>query len=139
MSFLSSKITTHTRKGAHMQNLTQIKEMLEAAGELREKVKFMLNSADVSTENAFKLRNIKSDLSGIINSLQAKAIQEASKLAGLKSANTGAGGLYTLEETGLVLGGVTRERVRQIEAQAIKKIKHPRIVRKFYDYVKENS
>jgi len=103
-----------------MQNLTQIKEMLEAAGELREKVKFMLNSADVSTENAFKLRNIKSDLSGIINSLQVKAIQESSKPAGLKSANTGAGGLYTLEETGLVLGGVTRERVRQIEAQAIK-------------------
>lgn len=122
-----------------MQNLTQIKEMLEAAGELREKVKFMLNSADISTENAFKLRNIKSDLSGIINSLQAKAIQESSKLAGLKSVNNGAGGLYTLEETGLVLGGVTRERVRQIEAQAIKKIKHPRIVRKFYDYVKESS
>lgn len=122
-----------------MQNLTQIKEMLEVAGELREKVKFMLNSADVSTENAFKLRNIKSDLSGIINSLQAKAIHKASRLAGLKGGNTGVGGPYTLEETGLVLGGVTRERVRQIEAQAIKKIKHPRIVRKFYDYVKEGS
>ena len=113
--------------------------MLEVAGELRGKVKFMLNSADVSTENALKLRNIKSDLSGIINSLQAKAIHEASRLAGLKGGNTGVGGPYTLEETGLVLGGVTRERVRQIEAQAIKKIKHPRIVRKFYDYVKEGS
>ena len=122
-----------------MQNLTQIKEMLEIAEELREKVKFMMNAADVSTEDAFKLRNIKSDLSGIINSLQAKAIHEASRLAGLKGGNTGAGGPYTLEETGLVLGRVTRERVRQIEAQAIKKIKHPRIVRKFYDYVKENS
>ena len=126
-------------KGENMQNLTQIKEMLEVADEIREKVKFMMNAADVSTENAFKLRNIKSDLTGIINSLQAKAIQEVSMLAGLKGGNTGAGGPYTLEETGLVLGGVTRERVRQIEAQAIKKIKHPRIVRKFYDYVKEIS
>ena len=105
-----------------MQILAQIKEMLEVAEELREKVKFM-----------------KSDLSGIINSLQAKAIHEASRLAGLKGGNTGAGGPYTLEETGLVLGGVTRERVGQIEAQAIKKIKHPRIVRKFYDYVKDMS
>jgi RNA polymerase sigma factor len=122
-----------------MQNLTQIKEMLEVAEELREKVKFMMNAADVSKENAFKLRNIKSDLTGIINSLQAKAIHEASRLAGLKGGNTGAGGPYTLEETGLVPGGVTRERVRQIEAQAIKKIKHPRIVRKFYDYVKDMS
>ena len=122
-----------------MQNLTQIKEMLEIAEELREKVKFMMNAADVSTEDTFKLKNIKSDLSGIINSLQAKVIHGASRLAGLKGGNTGAGGPYALEETGLVLGGVTRERVRQIEAQAIKKIKHPRLVRKFYDYVKEIS
>ena len=122
-----------------MQNLTQIKEMLEVAEELREKVKFMMSAADVSTEDAFKLKNIKSDLSGIINSLQAKVIHEASRLAGLKGGNTGAGEPYTLEETGLVLGGVTRERVRQIEAQAIKKIKHPRLVRKFYGYVKEIS
>lgn len=126
-------------KGDNMQNLTQIKEMLEVAEELREKVKFMMSAADVSTEDAFKLKNIKSDLSGIINSLQARAIHEASRLAGLKGGNTGAGGPYTLEETGLVLGGVTRERVRQIEAQAIKKIKHPRLVRKFYDYVKDIS
>ena len=34
----------------------------------------------------------------------------------------------TLEEIGLVLG-VTRERVRQIEASALKKLKHPRIGR----------
>ncbi|WP_169976053.1 MULTISPECIES: sigma factor-like helix-turn-helix DNA-binding protein [unclassified Campylobacter] len=122
-----------------MQNLTQIKEMLEVAEELREKVKFMVNATDVSVEDKFRLKNIKSDLAGIINSLQAKTIQEVSKLADLKNGNTGVGGPYTLEETGLVLGGVTRERVRQIEAQAIKKIKHPRIVRKFYDYVKEIS
>ena len=38
-------------KGYNMQNLTQIKEMLEVAEELREKVKFMMNAADVSTED----------------------------------------------------------------------------------------
>ena len=34
----------------------------------------------------------------------------------------------TLEEIGLILG-VTRERVRQIEASALKKLKHPKIGR----------
>ncbi len=39
----------------------------------------------------------------------------------------------TLEEIGLVLG-VTRERVRQIEASALKKLKHPRIGRVLRNY-----
>ena len=40
----------------------------------------------------------------------------------------------TLEEIGLVLG-VTRERVRQIEASALKKLKHPNIGRILRSYM----
>lgn len=40
----------------------------------------------------------------------------------------------TLEEIGLVLG-ITRERVRQIEATALKKLKHPRFARQLRDYL----
>ena len=40
----------------------------------------------------------------------------------------------TLEEIGLVLG-VTRERVRQIEASALKKLKHPKIGRILREYM----
>ena len=40
----------------------------------------------------------------------------------------------TLEEIGLVLG-VTRERVRQIEASALKKMRHPQTGRWLRDYM----
>ncbi len=41
---------------------------------------------------------------------------------------------FTLEEIGLVLG-VTRERVRQIESSALKKIRNPKMGRMLRDYV----
>ena len=40
----------------------------------------------------------------------------------------------TLEEIGLILG-VTRERVRQIESSALKKLKHPNIGRILRSYM----
>lgn len=40
----------------------------------------------------------------------------------------------TLEEIGLVLG-LTRERVRQIETSALKKLKHPQIGRVLREYM----
>jgi RNA polymerase primary sigma factor len=42
----------------------------------------------------------------------------------------------TLEEIGKELN-VTRERVRQIESSAIKKLKHPKVGRKLKNYIKE--
>jgi len=42
----------------------------------------------------------------------------------------------TLEEIGKELN-VTRERVRQIESSAIKKLKHPKVGRKLKNYIEE--
>jgi len=42
----------------------------------------------------------------------------------------------TLEEIGKELR-VTRERVRQIESSAIKKLKHPKVGRKLKNYIEE--
>ena len=44
------------------------------------------------------------------------------------------GQAYTLEEVGRKMG-VTRERVRQIEAQALTRLRHPTIRRKLRDYL----
>ena len=41
---------------------------------------------------------------------------------------------FTLEEIGMVLH-ITRERVRQIENSAIKKLKHPKVGRKLKEYM----
>ena len=46
------------------------------------------------------------------------------------------GQAYTLEEVGRKVG-VTRERVRQIEAQALNRLRHPSIRRKLHDYLGE--
>ena len=44
------------------------------------------------------------------------------------------GQTYTLEEVGKKLG-VTRERVRQIEAQALSRLRHPAHARRLRDYL----
>ena len=46
------------------------------------------------------------------------------------------GQAYTLEEVGRKMG-VTRERVRQIETQALNRLRHPSIRRKLHDYLGE--
>jgi RNA polymerase primary sigma factor len=46
------------------------------------------------------------------------------------------GQAYTLQEVGRKMG-VTRERVRQIEAQALNRLRHPSIRHKLRDYLGE--
>jgi RNA polymerase primary sigma factor len=46
------------------------------------------------------------------------------------------GQAYTLEEVGSKMG-VTRERVRQIEAQALSRLRHPMVSRKLKEYLGE--
>jgi RNA polymerase primary sigma factor len=44
------------------------------------------------------------------------------------------GNPHTLEEVGQVFG-VTRERVRQIEAEALRKLRSPRLTERFRDFL----
>ena len=43
-------------------------------------------------------------------------------------------GYYTLDEIARMLG-ISRERVRQIERSALRKLKHPKIARELRDYL----
>ncbi len=74
---------------------------------------------------------LKEHLSVILNSLPPREVRILQLRYGLLD-----GQAYTLEEVGRKMG-VTRERVRQIEAQALSRLRHPSIRRKLRDYLGE--
>ncbi len=74
---------------------------------------------------------LSEQLSDILGSLPPREVRILQMRYGLVDGET-----YTLEEVGKKLG-VTRERVRQIEAQALGRLRHPTYSRKLRDYLKE--
>jgi RNA polymerase primary sigma factor len=63
---------------------------------------------------------------GTLSEREAKVLKLRFGLEGTKA--------MTLEEVGKVFG-VTRERIRQIEAKALRKLKHPSRRKKLQDYL----
>lgn len=106
----------------------KILNLLYEANQLKLKVKSLLNEPNLGQSQKFVLKHINSDLSRILSILNLKNAAFDS--------NIRSSGEYTLEEIGAVLGGVSRERIRQIESSAIKKLKHPKIIRNFYNYIR---
>ena len=74
-------------------------------------------------------RILKDHLQEIINDLQVREQKILEMRFGLKDGVT-----HTLEEVGKVFG-VTRERIRQIEAKALRKLRHPSRSKKLKDYL----
>ena len=74
---------------------------------------------------------LREHLSEVLNSLPPREVRILQLRYGLLD-----GQAYTLEEVGRKMG-VTRERVRQIEAQALSRLRHPSIRRKLRDYLGE--
>ena len=72
---------------------------------------------------------LKEHLSEVLNGLPPREVRILQLRYGLLD-----GQAYTLEEVGRKMG-VTRERVRQIEAQALSRLRHPTIRRKLRDYL----
>jgi len=74
---------------------------------------------------------LREHLSEVMNGLPPREVRILQLRYGLLD-----GQAYTLEEVGRKMG-VTRERVRQIEAQALSRLRHPSIRRKLRDYLGE--
>ena len=74
---------------------------------------------------------LREHLEDVLNGLPPREVRILQLRYGLLD-----GQAYTLEEVGRKMG-VTRERVRQIEAQALSRLRHPSIKRKLRDYLGE--
>lgn len=72
---------------------------------------------------------LREHLEDVLNGLPPREVRILQLRYGLLD-----GQAYTLEEVGRKMG-VTRERVRQIEAQALSRLRHPSIRRKLRDYL----
>ncbi len=81
----------------------------------------------VDTVTSFMLRD---QLNEILSALPPREVRILQMRYGLVDGET-----YTLEEVGKKLG-VTRERVRQIEAQALSRLRHPTHSRKLRDFLR---
>jgi RNA polymerase primary sigma factor len=74
---------------------------------------------------------LREDLQEVLNGLPPREVRILQLRYGLLNGQT-----YTLEEVGRKMG-VTRERVRQIEAQALNRLRQPNHRRKLVDYLHE--
>jgi len=82
--------------------------------------------AQIVTQNL-----LREDLQDVLNSLPPREVRILQLRYGLLDGQS-----YTLEEVGRKMG-VTRERVRQIEAQALSRLRHPTHRRRLADYLGE--
>lgn len=73
---------------------------------------------------------LKEHLQDVMHSLPPREVRILQLRYGLQDGKS-----YTLEEVGRKMG-VTRERVRQIEAQALNRLRHPGHRRKLFDYLR---
>jgi RNA polymerase primary sigma factor len=74
---------------------------------------------------------LRENLREVLNGLPLREVRVLQLRYGLFD-----GQAYTLEQVGRKIG-VTRERVRQIEAQALSRLRHPSILHKLHDYLGE--
>jgi RNA polymerase primary sigma factor len=80
-------------------------------------------------DDAASKQLLREQLRSILNSLNHRERQVLEMRFGLKDGQS-----HTLEEVGQAFG-VTRERIRQIEAKALRKLRHPLRSRKLRDYL----
>jgi RNA polymerase primary sigma factor len=92
---------------------------------------FIEDVESLAPDEAVTSAMLKELLQGILHDLPPREVRILQMRYGLVDGET-----YTLEEVGKKLG-VTRERVRQIEAQALSRLRHPTHSRRLRDFLKK--
>jgi len=90
---------------------------------------FIKDETMLEPDDAASKQLLAEQLHEILNSLNLRERQVLEMRFGLKDGRS-----HTLEEVGQAFG-VTRERIRQIEAKALRKLRHPLRSRKLRDYL----
>jgi RNA polymerase primary sigma factor len=92
---------------------------------------FIEDEEIIPPDEAATFNLLREHLREVLNGLPPREVRILQLRYGLLD-----GQAYTLEEVGRKVG-VTRERVRQIETQALNRLRHPSIRRKLHDYLGE--
>lgn len=122
---------------AHIVDNDNIKKINKLQREVADSIRDIDERISYNKLNNIKvkvaaLKNERKKLVSLSNELYNKQLRELLRIV---TDNKTAGiGEYTLAEAGEALG-ITRERVRQLESMALKKMKSPRFARNFSRYV----
>ena len=93
---------------------------------------FLKDENTLSPEEYTENEMLKAEIKEVLSSLQEREQQVLILRFGLDNKTT-----HTLEEVGKQFN-VTRERIRQIEAKALRKLRHPKRAQKLKDFLEEN-
>lgn len=92
---------------------------------------FIPDESELSPSDSASLQMLKQQVRSVLNSLSDREREVLEMRFGFRDGKT-----HTLEEVGSAFG-VTRERVRQIEAKALRKLRHPHHSRRLRDYLSD--
>lgn len=92
---------------------------------------FIEDQSEMSPVDSATLEMLKEQVRAVLTSLNEREREVLEMRFGFRDGKT-----HTLEEVGQSFG-VTRERVRQIEAKALRKLRHPHHSRRLRDYLAE--
>ena len=122
---------------AHIEVNDRMKEIKTLQLEVENALKDLDEKISYSKSNNQRIKvaafnNERKKLISLSIELYNKQLKEL--LRAVKNEKGNVGGEYTLAEVGEALG-ITRERVRQLESMALKKMRSPRAARNFSRYV----
>ena len=135
IQYIADEICLSVDKVKHIMNITREPMSLEAPVGADEdgKIGDTIEDKDSVNQNEMILQNdLRTQIDQVVEKLSPREAEVIKMRFGLLEDESE----RTLEEIGKALG-ITRERVRQIEASAIKKLKHPKLGKELREYLED--